>query len=52
MAMWDKDLLADARALEAELLQRGIDPADHSDADVDELLEQGYDWPVDDLRNE
>jgi hypothetical protein len=41
---WDPELLAQARALEARLLEQGIDPADHDDRDVEAILEAEYDW--------
>ena len=49
---WDERLLAEARALEARLRAQGIDPFDHSDLDVDELLEREHDWQGDDWPDE
>lgn len=45
---WDPRLLAEARALEARLRAQGIDPSDHSDLDVDAILEREHDWLGDD----
>jgi hypothetical protein len=45
---WDPKLLAEARELERRLREQGVDPGDHSDADVDAILEREHDWRGDD----
>jgi hypothetical protein len=52
MGGWDERLLAEARELERQLRARGIDPADHDDADVDAILEHEHDWQGDDWPDE
>jgi hypothetical protein len=44
----DRWLIEYARELERQLRARGIDPADHDDADVDAILEREHDWLGDD----
>jgi hypothetical protein len=41
---WDRRLVEQARELERQLRARGVDPADHDDADVEAILEREHDW--------
>jgi hypothetical protein len=40
----DLKLVEQARELERQLRDRGIDPADHHDEDVEAIMEAEHDW--------